>query len=106
VPASHVHVEEEGPVPPAPAEDALGVERKDKPRGHAFAGGRRRVPRILLAGRLLPERAGLISYLDAQASQAERVGEEVVVVLDNAPFHTAAAVRVREEDWEEMGLSL
>jgi transposase len=28
------------------------------------------------------------------------------VVLDNAPFHTAAAVREREEDWEEMGLSL
>lgn len=50
--------------------------------------------------------AQVISYLDALASEAERVGEEVVVVLDNAPFHTAAAVRVREEDWEEMGLSL
>lgn len=50
--------------------------------------------------------AQVIGYLDALASEAERVGEEVVVVLDNAPFHTAAAVRVREEDWEEMGLSL
>ena len=28
------------------------------------------------------------------------------MVLDNAPFHTAAAVREREEDWEEKGLSL
>ena len=35
--------------------------------------------------------AQVISYLDAQASQAERAGEEVVVVLDNAPFHTAAS---------------
>ena len=30
----------------------------------------------------------------------------VLVVLDNAPFHTARAVREREEGWEEMGLSL
>ena len=37
VPASHVHLDEEGPAPPAPGENALGVERKGKPRGHAFA---------------------------------------------------------------------
>jgi transposase len=48
----------------------------------------------------------VIGYLDALASEAERGGEEVVVVLDNAPFHTARAVREREEGWEEMGLSL
>ena len=50
--------------------------------------------------------AEVIGYLDALASEAERAGEEVVVVLDNAPFHTAGAVRDREEGWEEMGLSL
>ena len=50
--------------------------------------------------------AEVIGYLDALASGAERAGEEVVVVLDNAPFHTAGALREREEGWEEMGLSL
>ena len=50
--------------------------------------------------------AEVIGYLDALASEAERAGEEVVVVLDNAPFHTAGALREREEGWEEMGLSL
>jgi putative transposase len=50
--------------------------------------------------------AQVIGYLDVLASEAERAGEEVVVVLDNAPLHTAGAVREREEGWEEMGLSL
>jgi putative transposase len=50
--------------------------------------------------------AQVIGYLDVLASEAERAGEEVVVVLDNAPFHTAGAVREREEGWEEKGLSL
>ncbi len=51
--------------------------------------------------------AEVIGYLvGALASGAERAEEEVVVVLDNAPFHTAGAVREREEGWEEMGLSL
>jgi hypothetical protein len=39
----------------------------------------------------------VIGYLDALASEAERAGEEVLVVLDNAPFHTAGALREREE---------
>lgn len=34
----------------------------------------------------------VIGYLDALAEEAEKAGEEVVVVLDNAPFHTAKAV--------------
>jgi hypothetical protein len=50
--------------------------------------------------------AEVIGYLDALASEAERAGEEVVVVLDNAPFHTAGALRDREEGWQEVGLSL
>ncbi len=28
------------------------------------------------------------------------------MVMDNAPFHTAGALREREEGWEEMGLRL
>jgi hypothetical protein len=50
--------------------------------------------------------AEVIGYLDALASEAERAGEEVVVVLDNAPFHTAGALREREEGWQEVGLSI
>ena len=50
--------------------------------------------------------AEVIGNLDALASEAERAGEEVVVVLDNAPFHTAGALREREEGWQEVGLSL
>jgi hypothetical protein len=50
--------------------------------------------------------AQVIGYLDVLASEAERAGEEVVVVLDDGPFHTASAVREREEGWEEKGLSL
>jgi putative transposase len=54
-----------------------------------------------------PCRKEIVSaYLDALAEEAEKAGEEVVVVLDNAPFHTAKAVREREEGWERMGLSL
>lgn len=54
--------------------------------------------------------AEVIGYLDALASEVERAGEEVVVVLDNAPFHTAGALREplreREEGWHEVGLFL
>ncbi len=50
----------------------------------------------------------VIGYLDALAEEAERKGEKkpVVVVLDNAPFHTAGAVR-EGEPWleEEKGLA-
>jgi transposase len=40
------------------------------------------------------------------ARDLDRWSEEVVVVLDNAPFHTAGALREREEGWQEVGLSL
>jgi hypothetical protein len=30
----------------------------------------------------------------------------VVVVLDNAPFHTAGAVREKQAEWERKGLKL
>lgn len=51
--------------------------------------------------------AEVIAYLDALAREAGKAGEEeVVVVMDNAPFHTSGMVREREEGWERMGLSL
>ena len=36
-----------------------------------------------------------VGYLDALAAEAESAGKEAVVVLDNAPFHTAKAVKQR-----------
>lgn len=45
-------------------------------------------------------------YLDALAREARKAGEEVVVVMDNAPFHTSKIIREREEGWEQMGLRL
>lgn len=45
-------------------------------------------------------------YLDALAEQARREGKPCVVVLDNAPFHTAGVIREREEEWEARGLRL
>jgi putative transposase len=43
-------------------------------------------------------------YLDALAEQAQREGKPCVVVLDNAPFHTAGMVRECEAQWEARGL--
>lgn len=45
-------------------------------------------------------------YLDALAEQAQREGKPCVVVLDNAPFHTAGMIREREARWEARGLRL
>jgi transposase len=48
----------------------------------------------------------VLLYLEALAHKAEQEGKPCVVVLDNAPFHTAAVVREREEWWEARGLTL
>jgi putative transposase len=46
-------------------------------------------------------------YLDALAEQAQREGKPcVVVVLDNAPFHTGGMIRECEARWEARGLRL
>ena len=45
-------------------------------------------------------------YLDALAEQAQREGKPCVVVLDNAPFHTAGMIRESEAQWEARGLRL
>jgi len=48
----------------------------------------------------------VMDYPDALAEKAEREGEPCVVVLDNAPFHTAGVIREREAWWEAKGLRL
>ena len=48
----------------------------------------------------------VIAYLGALAERAEREGKPVVVVLDNAPFHKAGAVRDARAGWEAKGLKL
>ncbi len=48
----------------------------------------------------------VIEYLDALAEEAEFGGTPVVVVLDNAPFHKAGAVRDARAGWEAKGLRL
>jgi len=45
-------------------------------------------------------------YLDALAEKAQREGKPCVVVLDNAPFHTAGTIRESETRWEARGLRL
>jgi len=45
-------------------------------------------------------------YLDALAEQTQREGKPCVVVLDNAPFHTAGMIRESEAQWEARGLRL
>jgi putative transposase len=46
--------------------------------------------------------AEVVAYLDALAEEAR---EEVVVLLDNAPFHTAGMVKERRPYWEGRGLT-
>lgn len=48
----------------------------------------------------------VIGYLGALAERAQRDGARVVVVLDNAPFHKAGAVRDARPGWEAKGLRL
>ncbi len=48
----------------------------------------------------------VLGYLDALAEAAQREGKPCVVVLDNAPFHTAGVIGEREEEWEARGLRL
>lgn len=50
--------------------------------------------------------AEVLSYLEALAEEAERDGKPIVVVLDNAPFHKAGAVRDARAGWEAKGLRL
>ncbi len=49
----------------------------------------------------------VVTYLNLLAEEAEREGKRVVVVLDNAPFHTAKVVKEEGRTrWEAQGLKL
>ena len=48
----------------------------------------------------------VLGYLDALAEQTQGEGKPCVVVLDNAPFHTAGVVVEREPEWAARGLVL
>jgi putative transposase len=48
----------------------------------------------------------VVGYLDTLAEETERANKPVVVVLDNAPFHTAGAVKERRAGWKAKGLEL
>ena len=48
----------------------------------------------------------VMSYLDVLAEKTKREQKPCVVVLDNAPFHTAGVIREREQKWEARGLTL
>jgi putative transposase len=48
----------------------------------------------------------VLLYLNALAEKARREDNPCVVVLDNAPFHTAGVIREREGQWEARGLVL
>ena len=45
----------------------------------------------------------VVGYLDLLAQKAESEGKPVVVVLENAPFRKAEAVRERRPGWEARG---
>lgn len=48
----------------------------------------------------------ILLYLDALAGEAEGTDKPVVVVMDNASFHTAKAVKKRQPVWKSKGLKL
>ena len=48
----------------------------------------------------------VLLYMEALAEKAQRQDKPCVVVLDNAPFHTAGVIREREVEWEAKGLTL
>jgi hypothetical protein len=66
-------------------------------------GGEKRLEYRVLEGSCDGKKALL--YPDAQAERASPA-KPYVVVLNNAPFHTAGAIREREEEWEARGLRL
>ncbi len=106
MPTSHAHLDEEGAIPPASGEEPLGIGGAHQPYRDALCveGGVRRLEYRVLEGSC--DTKEVLGYLDALAEQAQRMNKPCVVVLDNAPFHTAGVVREREQEWEERGLVL
>jgi putative transposase len=106
VPASKLHLDAEGHGPPAPGEEPMGVSagRINLIGTLCLEGGVERLEYSLIEG--LCRSAEVKHYLDALAEQAQREGKPCVVVLDNAPFHSAGVIREREAWWEARGLRL
>lgn len=46
------------------------------------------------------------AYLEGLARSAQHLGQEVVVVLDNAGFHRAKLIQEQRETWAAQGLTL
>lgn len=46
------------------------------------------------------------TYREALAQEAERLTQEVVVILDNAGFHRAKLVKDEQDNWKARGLTL
>jgi hypothetical protein len=100
-------VDDEGEVQPTPGEDAMGKQGRINLIGTLCV--EETVEQQRLEYRMLegPCRTGeVIGYLDALAERAKLEGKPVVVILDNAPFHKARAVRDARAGWEGKGLHL
>jgi hypothetical protein len=67
-------------------------------------GGHERLEYRMLEGSC--ESGEVLLYLDALAEEAQQQDKPCVVVLANAPFHTAGVIREREAQWETRGLTL
>jgi|SRR5215212_3898351 len=94
----------EGYAPPAPGEEPLGVRGTylNLIATPCLEGEAQRLGCSLIEGSW---RSGEVKhYPDALAEQAQREGKPCVLVLDDAPFHTAGTIREREAQWEARGL--
>jgi putative transposase len=105
VPAPRLLVDEEGAGQPPRGEDPVGQQGRINLIGTlSLDGERESLEYLMLEG---PCRTGeVLGYLDSLAEEAQREGRRVVVVLDNAPFHKAGAIRDARPGWEMKGLEL
>jgi putative transposase len=104
--APDAHLDEKGPSPPEhPVRSRWGSEGRLNLIGTLclLEGEAERLEYRVLEGSCDSEQ--VLLYLDALAERASPA-KPCVVVLDNAPFHTAGVVRERETAWEARGLRL
>ena len=107
MPAPDLHLDAKRHALPAPGKKPMGVPRTDhQPHRHALLGKEDRAVGVLLVIEGSCRSGEVKGYLDALAEQTQRKGKRCVVVLDNAPFHTAGMIREREAQWESRGLRL
>ena len=107
VPTSHEHLEKKGQAHQHRVKGRWGSEGRLNLMGTLRVEGEGHEERLeyrMLEGSC--DSGEVLLYLDALAEKAQREDESCVVVLDNAPFHTAGVVGEREEEWEARGLVL